>query len=322
MSIVSGRQLAKYFGAQDVFANVGFDIARGDKIGLVGPNGTGKTTLLRILVGLEQPTAGTVHRARGLRVGYLPQRPEFPSERTLYQEMLTVFREARELQAAVLAVGEALAATPADPDLIARYSRLEERLELAGGYQYETDIRRVLGGLGFGADAYDWPVAVLSGGQVTRALLAKLLLEKPELLVLDEPTNYLDLAAMEWLEAYLRDWPHSLLVVSHDRYFMDQVVTRIWDLTRGDLVAYRGNYTHYLTQRAGRALRQEREYEQQREVTPRQKSSSAATKPGSAARRLKAARRAWLASSASSLPRTTSACACIWALPCARATRC
>ena len=265
MSVVSGRQLAKYFGAQDVFADIEFDIARGDKVGLVGPNGAGKTTLLRLILGLEEPNRGSVHRARGMRIGYLPQHPEFSSQQTLYQEMLDVFAELHEQQRVVLALAEELADDPENADLLARYARLEEQLELAGGYEYENNVRRVLDGLGFGVETYQWPIAVLSGGQVTRALLAKLLLEKPELLVLDEPTNYLDLAAMEWLEAYLRDWPHSLLVVSHDRYFLDEVVNRIWEMNHGTLTAYRGNYSHYLVQRADRQLRQEREYEQQQE---------------------------------------------------------
>jgi ATP-binding cassette subfamily F protein 3 len=271
MSIVSGRQLAKYFGAQDVFSNVSFDMAHGDKVGLVGPNGAGKTTLVRLILGLEEPSHGSVHRARGLRVGYLPQQATLSSERTLYDEMLSVFAEVRQQQQTVLDLAEELAADPQNAELLERYARAEERFVLAGGYGYETSVRRVLGGLGFGAEAYDWPIGVLSGGQVTRALLAKLLLEQPELLVLDEPTNYLDLAAMEWLEAYLRDWQQSLLVISHDRYFLDQVVNHIWEMNAREagqesaLIAYRGNYSHYLVQRADRLLRQQREYDQQQE---------------------------------------------------------
>jgi len=272
MSIVSGRKLGKYFGAQDVFSDVSFDMAHGDKVGLVGPNGAGKTTLVRLILGLEEPDQGSVHRARGLRIGYLPQQAHLDSDQTLYDEMLSVFDLLREQQQTVLDLADEIARDPQNSELVDRYARAEERFELAGGYEYENDIRRVLSGLGFGADSYEWPIAVLSGGQVTRALLAKLLLEKPELLVLDEPTNYLDLAAMEWLETYLRDWPQSLLVVSHDRYFLDQVVNRIWEMNThegaqgGALIAYRGNYTHYLEQRADRELRQQREYEQQQQV--------------------------------------------------------
>ena len=263
MSILAAHNLAKYYGAQDVFAGVHFAIARGDKIALVGPNGAGKTTLLRLLLGLEEPSAGRIQRARGLRIGYLPQQAEFPSRQTLYAEMLSVFDELRAQQRALLALAEEMARSPQDAELLERYAAAEQRFDLAGGYAYENRIRRVLSGLGFGPETYDWPIATLSGGQVTRALLAKLLLEEPELLLLDEPTNYLDLQALEWLEAYLQDWPHSLLVISHDRYFLDKVAAKIWELNHGRLETYRGNYSHYVRQRLARQEHQQREYEAQ-----------------------------------------------------------
>ncbi|NLG50356.1 MAG: ABC-F family ATP-binding cassette domain-containing protein [Chloroflexi bacterium] len=266
MSILSGRQLAKYYGAQDVFANVSFDIARGDKIGFVGPNGTGKTTLLRIILRLEEPTDGTVSRARNLRVGYLPQNSEFPSQQTVYREMLNVFDALREQQRALAALASEMSRTPDSAELVQQYAKAEQQFELAGGYEYENRIHRVLSGLGFASSMYSWPIAVLSGGQVTRALLAKLLLQEPELLVLDEPTNYLDLDALEWLESYLQEWKQSLLVVSHDRYFLDKVVSRIWEMDHGSLETYRGNYSHYVQQRADRRLRQLREYQEQQEL--------------------------------------------------------
>ena len=265
MSILLGQSLGKYYGAQDIFANVDFGIARGDKIGLVGPNGAGKTTLLRLILGLEEPSEGSVHRARGLRLGYLPQRPEFPSQQTLMGEMLGVFAALRKQQHELQALAEEMAAAQDPGELIEQYAEAEQRFELAGGYTYENRIKRVLSGLGFGPEVYDWPIATLSGGQVTRALLARLLLQEPELLILDEPTNYLDLEALEWLEAYLQEWPHSLLVVSHDRYFLDRVVTRIWELNHGALETYRGNYSSYVEQRRARTVRLQREYETQQE---------------------------------------------------------
>ena len=257
-----------YYGAQDVFADVDFAIAQGDKIALVGANGAGKTTLLRIILGVDEPTAGDIYRSRGLRIGYLPQRPALRGDQTLYGEMLGVFADLRKRQQALLSLTQEMASTAEQnlTQLMARYAQDEEHFELAGGYDYENRIQRVLDGLGFGRDTYDWPIAALSGGQVTRALLARLLLEEPEVLLLDEPTNYLDIRALEWLESYLQAWSQSLLVVSHDRYFLDRVVTRVWDLNNGQLESYRGNYSHYVAQRAERRERLRREYEQQQAV--------------------------------------------------------
>ncbi len=266
MSIVSAQGLGKYYGAQDVFAGLEFAIAHGDKVALVGPNGAGKTTLLRLILGLEEPTAGSVHRARGLRTGYLPQTPEFPSQQTLYGEMLSVFAALQEQQRALEMLAEQMASAPNADELIARYAEAEHKFDLAGGYTYEHRIRRVLSGLGFGPDAWAWPISVLSGGQVTRALLAKLLLQEPDLLVLDEPTNYLDLEALEWLESYLQEWPNSLLVVSHDRYFLNKVVSRVWELNHGRLEFYRGNYSSYVLQRQERMARRLEEYRKQQEA--------------------------------------------------------
>jgi ATP-binding cassette, subfamily F, member 3 len=265
MSILSAHNLSKYFGAQDVFSGLDLSLARGDKVALVGPNGVGKTTLVRILLGLDEPTEGVVHRARGLRIGYLPQQPGLDSEHTLYDEMLAVFDGLRRQQHALLRLAEEMAVADDPTELMERYALAEERFEQAGGYAYEGRIKRVLGGLGFRQEMYAWPISVLSGGQITRALLARLLLQEPDLLVLDEPTNYLDLAALEWLESYLQGWPHSLLVVSHDRRFLDRVVNRVWDLHNGRLDMYRGNYSQYALQREARLERQAKEYEEQQE---------------------------------------------------------
>ena len=265
MSIVFASRLAKYYGAQDVFADLAFSVARGDRIGLVGPNGSGKTTLLRLILGLEEPSQGSVHRARGLRVGYLPQEARFASQQTLYAEMLSVFAALRRQEQALLALAEEMAVAENPDALMARYASAEQRFELGGGYTYENRIRRVLSGLGFVPDTYESPVGLLSGGQITRALLARLLLQEPDLLLLDEPSNHLDLGALEWLESYLRDWPHSLLVVAHDRFFLDKVVSRIWELDRGRLERYRGNYSRYAAQRRQRAARRVREYQEQQE---------------------------------------------------------
>ncbi len=268
MSVLVARELAKSYGALDVFVGVSVRIEHGDRIGLVGPNGQGKTTLLKILAGIEEPSAGTVTRARGLRIGYLPQDPPPPGERTLYEDLLAIFQDLQAQQATLQALEQRMEQAKDEAELerlLARYGELQQRFELAGGYDYEVRIRRVLSGLGFDEDEYHLPLAHLSGGQRTRALLARLLLEEPDLLLLDEPTNHLDLDAVEWLEGMLLQWKGSLVVVAHDRYFLDKVATRIWDLNHGRLERYRGNYSHYLVQRAERLEHQRRVWEQQQE---------------------------------------------------------
>ncbi len=263
MSIVTANGLAKSYGPQDVFWDVSLRIARGDKVALVGRNGTGKTTLLHIIAGLDTPTAGQVHRVRKLRIGYLPQAAELPGQRTLYEEMLTAFADLQAQQDELRRLEQQMA----DPDqregAMQRYGEALQAFELAGGYRYESEIRMVLAGLGFAEEEQHQPLNILSGGQKTRALLAKLLLSEPDLLLLDEPTNHLDLAATQWLEEYLANWPGSLVVVAHDRYFLDKVVARIWELAFGRLEDYAGNYSQYSMLRVERMERRLAEYEAQ-----------------------------------------------------------
>ncbi|MBC7264216.1 MAG: ABC-F family ATP-binding cassette domain-containing protein [Chloroflexi bacterium] len=263
MSVLVANNLAKYFGGQDVFSGLSFQISRGDRIALVGTNGVGKTTLLRILAGLEMPTAGTVSVARGVRIGYLSQHPETSDTRTLWDDMLTVFEDLRAQQAELHRLEQDMADPQRRETAMKRYASLLTQFELAGGYTYEERIQRVLMGLGFGRNDWNKPLSNLSGGQLTRAQLGRLLLANPDLLLLDEPTNHLDLAATEWLENYLAQWPASLLVVAHDRYFLDKVANRVWELGFGQLDQYTGNYTAYVRQRAERIARRESEYEAQ-----------------------------------------------------------
>ena len=265
MSIVVAEGLAKSYGAQDVFWDVSFRIARGDRIALVGPNGVGKTTLLKLIAGLEAPTAGRIHRARRLRIGYLPQEAELAGHRTLRQEMLTVFADLRAQEAELRRLEREMADPARRDRALKRYGKLLEEFELAGGYDFEHRIDRVLTGLGFREDEHRYPLAILSGGQKTRALLAKLLLQEPDLLLLDEPTNHLDLAAMEWLEDYLSEWKGSFVVAAHDRYFLDKLVERVWELEFGHLEQYPGNYSRYVQLRAERLERREAEYRAQQE---------------------------------------------------------
>lgn len=266
MSILTAQNIAKVFGADELFSDISVQIAEGDKIALVGPNGAGKTTLINILIGHDPPSAGNITYKRGLRIGHLPQRPSFESEHSLWEEMLKAYD-------AVLALGKRLTALEeamADPtranehdSLLEQYGSLQHAFEDGGGYIYEFEIKRVLQGLGFAEREFSDPLNQLSGGQKTRALLARLLLEQNDLLVLDEPTNHLDIQAVEWLEGYLKKREGSLLMVSHDRYFMDRVVDNIWELDYGMIETYRGNYSHYTQQREERYERLMKEYESQ-----------------------------------------------------------
>ncbi len=255
MSVVRFVGLGKAFGALDLFSGLSADVPRDARIGLVGPNGIGKTTLLRILVGQELPTAGKVHYAKGTRIGYLEQEAEgsFTAlDHTVFDEMLTVFDDLRAREVALRDMEAAMGDGECSEALLARYGRAQEAFARDGGYEYELRIEQVLSGLGFQGEEQQMPLAHCSGGQKTRALLAKLLLDKPDLLVLDEPTNHLDIDAVAWLESTLQQWDGALLVVSHDRYFLDRVVTTIWEMGQRGLEVYRGNYTAYLGQREER----------------------------------------------------------------------
>jgi len=263
MSILVAERIAKSFGPDDIFEEISCTVARGDRIALVGRNGTGKTTLLRILAGLEEPTEGRVHRARGLRIGFLPQGARLAGERTLWQEMMTAFAALRGMEARLHEL-EAQMADPARAEAaLEAYAPLRDRFEAQGGYDYEHRARHVLMGLGFAVAEHDVPVSHLSGGQQTRALLARLLLESPDLLLLDEPTNHLDLQAIEWLEGYLCSWAGTVVLVAHDRYFMDRVVRKVWELAFGRLEKFNGDYSHYVQQREERYERRLKEYRAQ-----------------------------------------------------------
>ncbi|MCX7670514.1 MAG: ATP-binding cassette domain-containing protein, partial [Anaerolineae bacterium] len=273
MSLLVASGLSKAYGALDVFGDLDLRIEDGDRIGMVGPNGAGKTTLLRILAGVEAPTTGQVIRKRGLTVGYLPQDPPPAADLTLREAMLAVFADLRNRAAALAALEQRIAAAAGQNEdyaaLLEEYGQAQIAFEAAGGYTYETRINQVLGGLGFNEEEHDKPLAHLSGGERTRALLAQLLLQEPDLLLLDEPTNHLDLEAGEWLEDTVLHWKGALVVVAHDRYFLDKVATRIWEVNFGRLEAYRGNYSAYHAQRAMRRERQRREWEEQQEFIAR-----------------------------------------------------
>ncbi|MBI3958100.1 MAG: ABC-F family ATP-binding cassette domain-containing protein [Chloroflexi bacterium] len=269
MSLLVGNQLAKSYGANDVFENIDVRIEHEDRIGFVGSNGSGKTSLLRVLAGVEPSTAGQIFVAQNVRRGYLPQDPPPAGDQTLYEELHGIF-------APLLAQGEELRQLEAqmtDPAtseaelnrILADYGHKQEAFERAGGYTIDQRVKSVLSGLGLQEALWHKPLAHLSGGQRTRALLGRLLLQEPDLLLLDEPTNHLDVRSVEWLESQLLAWKGALLVVSHDRYFLDTVVTRMWEMTHHRLETYRGNYSHFRQQRSERLERWRKEYEQQQE---------------------------------------------------------
>jgi ATP-binding cassette subfamily F protein 3 len=280
MSILTASDLAKSYGPQDVFEGVSFEIPHGAKIALIGPNGSGKTTLLRLIMGLEEPSSGTIHRAKGLRLGYLPQQanavaPMYPSAYTrsgagtLWQAMLEVFAHLQAQAAELRRLEAEMAHAATREEALQRYGPELEAFELAGGYTYEQRIEQVLSGLDFVEQDFWRPIAQLSGGQKTRAMLARLLLEEPDLLLMDEPTGHLDLAGIEWLEDYLKAWKGSVILVAHDRAFLDAVVEQVWELERGRLAWVRGNYSAYIAQRAERLALQQASYERQQQVIAR-----------------------------------------------------
>ncbi len=264
MSTLSLSNISQAYGDFDVFLGISATVPNDGKVGLVGPNGIGKTTLLRIIAGVETPSSGEVRTSGDTRIGYLRQEAmQAFAERdnTVHGEMLTVFRHVREQEAALREMEAQMASGGATDEMLARYSHAQQTFEAGGGYDYEVRIGQTLDGLGFKRDDWRTPLSHLSGGQKTRALLARLLLERPDLLILDEPTNHLDIAAVEWLEGTLRTWEGALLIVSHDRYFLDVAVNRIWELSRAGVEEYRGNYSHYVTQRQERWDRRLAEFE-------------------------------------------------------------
>jgi len=232
MPIVNVIQLGKSFGAERIFSGITFQIDEYDRVGLVGPNGAGKSTLLHILAGREEPDEGNIAIARNTRVGYLTQVTDFQPQNTLREEMLTVFSTLRTWEQELSRLAQEMASPATQQDnilherLLARYAELQARYEHAGGYTYENRVEQVLDGLSFSREQQTAPVMHLSGGQQTRAALGKLLLQEPDLLLLDEPTNHLDLVTLEWLETYLISWKGAMVIVAHDRYFLDKVVSR------------------------------------------------------------------------------------------------
>jgi ATP-binding cassette subfamily F protein 3 len=267
MSILTAQNLSKVYGANTIFAGMSFTIPHDAKIGIVGPNGVGKSTLLGLISGIDSPTTGSINRANGMKIGYLYQEAVHAFgdvSSTIFEEMNSVFDDIHALEAQMRELEEKMH-TDSSAEVLEAYGEALEAYEKGGGYDFETRIHQTLAGLGFGEDHYNTPIAHLSGGQKTRALLAKLLLIRPELLILDEPTNHLDISAIQWLEKSLYHWDGSLIIVSHDRYFLDTTVNQVWEMSKAGMETYKGNYTAYLRQREERHERTLKVYESEME---------------------------------------------------------
>ena len=269
MIILQANKIERSFAGEVLFDNINLQVDERDRIALVGKNGAGKSTLLKILVGEEEPTSGEINKKKDISLSYLAQDSRFESENTIYDEMLHVFddlrRTEKQLRQMELEMGEK---SGEDLDkLMADYDRLSENFRQAGGFTYEADIRAILNGFKFDESMWQMKIAELSGGQNTRLALAKMLLEKPNLLVLDEPTNHLDIETIAWLENYLVNYSGALIIVSHDRYFLDKVATVTLDLTKHSLDRYVGNYSRFVELKEQKLATEAKNYEkQQKEI--------------------------------------------------------
>jgi ATP-binding cassette subfamily F protein 3 len=273
--LLQAAGISKYYGATTILSNITLQISERERVGLVGANGAGKSTLMQILAGELTPDSGTIHMSKETRIGYLAQNSGLQSERTIWDEMMLVFaplieleRELRDLERQM--ADPALSGQPAKyEELLNKYAVRSELFRERGGYEMESRVRSVLHGMGFGDYMKETPIHTLSGGQKTRLALARILLQEPDLLLLDEPTNHLDIRTLTWLEDYLRNYPGAILVVSHDRYFLDALVQTTYEIDRHTAKRYTGNYTRYMQQKAAEYESQLKQYEQQQEEIAR-----------------------------------------------------
>ena len=273
MLLLSCSQLSRGFDADPLFQDLGFELLSGQRVGLVGPNGVGKTTLMRILAGLDRPDTGEVRRHAGARVSLLRQQPEFAPGRTLFDEARTALQELVAAHDDLVQTAEALATATDDAkkkSLAERYERLNELLRFHDAYNVDHHVESVLDGLGFRKEDFDRTVDTFSGGQQSRLMLAKLLLAAPDVMLLDEPSNHLDIGATRWLEDYLVKQPEAMLIVSHDRYFLNKVVTKVFEMHSQRITSYPGNYEAYWRLRRERYERDMKAWEAQQEYIEKQ----------------------------------------------------
>lgn len=263
MIIAQGHNLEQQFGANTLFKNVNFSIDSNARIGLVGPNGIGKTTLLKIMMGEQEPTHGEFTVNKGIDVGYIAQENALDEDKTIWDEMEGVFAPLIKDSKTLISMQQQLADHPENQELLKQYDQKQFAFEQKGGYTYQSDIKSILNGFKFPENTWQKKIGSLSGGEKTRLAFVKLLLQKPALLLLDEPTNYLDLDTLDWLEGFLKNYDGAILVVSHDQYFLDHLATQIFELQFGNLTSFKGNYSAYVMQRQQRDKDLEAAYEKQ-----------------------------------------------------------
>lgn len=267
MILLQANQVARHFGADVLFQNIHLEISTGARIALVGRNGAGKSTLLKIIAGLEAPDEGAITKNKTATLGYLAQDTGLSSNETVWNEMLKAFAEVRKMEQRMreleIAISEGVPETPAYDSFLKEYDRLQHEFSDKNGYGYENEIRSVLHGFKFDPSFYEQTIDTLSGGQRTRLALARMLLQHPDILILDEPTNHLDIETLSWLENYLQGYTGALLIVSHDRYFLDKVVTEVYELSRQKMRHYKGNYSKYLDLKAEQLASDWKAYEKQ-----------------------------------------------------------
>ena len=281
MIMLSCNNVSKSFGVETILEDISFSVNEGDKIGIVGVNGTGKTTLFKVITGIFPHDKGDIFTSKNCRLGYLEQNTNFYSEKTIYDEVVSVFSDLIEAEEELRSLEHQIASLSAKESssgdqlkkAMDTYGKKYEEFEKKNGYAYKSEVRGTLKGLGFSDEEMNKPVNVLSGGEKTRVLLAKLLLSKPSLLLLDEPTNHLDADAIEWLEAFLRSYEETIMIISHDRYFLDQSVNRIFEMENKRLTSYNGNYTEYQKQaKINREIRLRQYENQQRDIKKQEES--------------------------------------------------
>lgn len=262
---LSVNGLTKFYGANKIFENISFEVKTGERIGLIGQNGSGKTTIMKILMGKEDYQSGEISLRKGNRIGYLDQIPVYEEEISVMDVLKMAFEQVYMLKLQMEELEEKMACLSGEEldRAVEQYAKLCEQFEFLQGYETETKLDKITEGLMISAQMRELSFAKLSGGEKTRVILAKILLEEPDILLLDEPTNHLDLVTIEWLEGFLKEYKGAVLIISHDRYFLDSVVDRIIELFSDHIEAYLGNYSYYVVEKERRFLIDMRNYENQ-----------------------------------------------------------